>query len=44
MSTHGSIQKDASGAWFFIVDVPAASGRRKQVRRRGFTTKKADHW
>ena len=41
MSTQGSIQKDASGAWFFIVDVPGPSGRRRQVRRRGFTTKKA---
>ena len=40
MSTQGSISKDASGAWQFIVDIPSPAGRRKQVRRRGFKTKK----
>ena len=40
MSTQGSIRKDGSGAWYFIVDVAGPDGRRKQVRRRGFDTKK----
>jgi integrase len=41
VSTQGSIRKDASGAWFFIVDIDTADGRRRQLRRRGFSTKKA---
>ena len=41
MSTQGSIRKDASGAWFFIVDGAGPDGKRKQIRRRGFPTKKA---
>ena len=41
MSTQGSIRKDASGAWFFVIDLAAPNGRRKQLRRRGFSTKKA---
>lgn len=40
MSTQGSVKKDAHG-WCFVVDVPAADGRRRQMRRRGFATKKA---
>lgn len=40
MSTRGSITKDASGGWSFVVDVPTASGRRRQLRRRGFATKR----
>jgi integrase len=41
MSTAGSIKKDASGLWAFVVDMPAPDGKRKQLRRRGFATKKA---
>ena len=41
MSTQGSIRKDASSAWFFVVDVAASDGRRRQLRRRGFSTKKS---
>ena len=37
----GSIKKDASGRWMFAVDLPTSAGRRRQVRRRGFDTKKA---
>ncbi len=40
MSTQGSIQKDDSGTWFFVIDVPGPNGRRRQRRRRGFRTKK----
>jgi len=38
MST-GSI-KYGNGSWFFVVDVPSVGGGRKQLRRRGFATKK----
>lgn len=41
MSTQGSISREANGTWGFIVDMPAANGRRRQLRRRGFATKKA---
>ncbi|ABD10261.1 hypothetical protein ThrDRAFT_00238 [Frankia casuarinae] len=37
----GSVRKDASGRWFFVVDITAAGGPRRQARRRGFATKKA---
>ena len=40
MSTQGSITRDSSGRWQFIVDVPGPNGRRRQIRRRGFATKK----
>ena len=39
MSTQGSIKKDASGKWSFVVDVAGIDGNRKQLRRRGFRTK-----
>lgn len=39
MSRAGSIKKDRSGRWYFIVDVRPPGGDRKQVRRRGFRTK-----
>lgn len=29
------------GAWYFVVDLPRVAGRRKEMRRRGFPTKKA---
>jgi integrase len=37
----GSVKKDASGRWGYVFDVRTADGGRKQVRRRGFDTKKA---
>ena len=40
MSTQGSIKKDASGKWSFVVDLASAGGKRKQAFRRGFATKK----
>jgi integrase len=30
-----------TGIWFFVVDLPARNGRRRQARRRGFPTSKA---
>ena len=35
----GSVKRDEAG-WMFVVDVPGPGGNRKQVRRRGFGTKK----
>jgi integrase len=36
-----SVKKDAKrGTWFYVVDLPPAGGKRQQVRRRGFKTKK----
>lgn len=29
------------GTWYFVVDVPGPDGRRRQIKRRGFPTKKA---
>lgn len=41
MSTQGSVRKDDNGTWSFVVDLaPPGSAKRKQVRRRGFATKK----
>ncbi|WP_018639730.1 site-specific integrase [Parafrankia elaeagni] len=37
----GSVRRDASGKWFFVVDITAPGGPRRQARRRGFATKKA---
>jgi integrase len=37
----GSVKRDASGKWAFVVDLPSADGKRRQVKRRGFD-KKAD--
>lgn len=40
MSREGSVRRDTSGRWGFVVDVtPVGSVQRKQVRRRGFRTK-----
>lgn len=37
-----TIKKDEQrGTWFFVVDLPSPDGKRRQVRRRGFDTKKA---
>lgn len=41
MSRSGSIKKDASDRWYFIIDVPAPTGERRQIRRRGFKSEKA---
>ncbi|MGK2947424.1 MAG: tyrosine-type recombinase/integrase [Acidimicrobiales bacterium] len=37
MSARGSVKKDASGRWCFVVDLPSGD-KRRQVRRRGFRT------
>jgi len=39
----GSIKRDASGRWFYVFDVDTGTGKRKQVRRRGFASP-ADAW
>lgn len=39
MSNRGSVRKDENGRWSFVVDLPSSSQRR-QVRRRGFATRK----
>jgi integrase len=41
MSAQGSVKKDDSGQWRFVVDLVTADGKRKQAYRRGFATKKA---
>ena len=41
MSTAGSITRASNGTWVFVVDVPGTNGKRRQLRRRGFVTKKA---
>ena len=41
MTTQGSIRKDDSGAWLFVIDIDGPDGKRRQVKRRGFATKKA---
>src|SRR3712207_6322701 len=35
----GSIKRDGT-TWMFVVDVSSPDGRRRQLRRRGFATKK----
>lgn len=39
MSRRGSVKKARNGTWYFVVDLPSAGGRRRQVRRRGFATR-----
>lgn len=42
MSRAGSITRDGSGRWQFVVDLtPPGAKQRKQIRRRGFKTKAA---
>ena len=36
----GSVRQDGNGTWFFIVDVADANGRRRQTRRRGYTSRR----
>ena len=41
MSRAGSIKRDDSGRWGFVVDTtPPGAARRRQVRKRGFATKR----
>jgi hypothetical protein len=40
VSSRGSIRKEQSGRWSFVVDLPASSDQRRQVRRRGFGTRR----
>ena len=40
MSRRGVIDRDPNGAWWFRVDVAPAGAPRRQVRRRGFRTKR----
>jgi len=40
MTTQGSIRQDKTGRWYFVVDTPSPDERRRQLRRRGFKTKK----
>lgn len=38
----GTVKRDEDrGTWYFVVDLTAPDGRRRQLRRRGFPTKKA---
>lgn len=37
--SRGSITRDGD-RWAFVIDLPTGTGRRRQVRRRGFTTKR----
>jgi integrase len=34
-------QDPKTGKWGFVVDIPGSAGKRQQIRRRGFATKKA---
>jgi integrase len=37
-----TVKKDAArGTWAFVIDLPAIGGKRQQMKRRGFKTKKA---
>lgn len=40
MSRRGSIKKATNGTWWFVVDLPAGDDKRRQVRRRGFATRR----
>ncbi len=39
MSREGSVKRDASGKWMFVLDLTPPGAPRKQLRRRGFATK-----
>lgn len=41
MSTAGSITRESNGTWSFVVDLAEVNGKRRQLWRRGFPTKKA---
>lgn len=40
MSRRGSIKRARNGTWWFVVDLPAGDDKRRQVRRRGFATRR----
>lgn len=40
MNQRGSIKKATNGTWWFVVDLPATADKRRQVRRRGFATRR----
>ncbi|CAB4712120.1 unannotated protein [freshwater metagenome] len=41
MSSQGSVRKDPkTGLWRFVIDIPRQNGKRQQVKRSGFRTKK----
>ena len=40
MSSRGSIRREQNGGWSFVVDLPSSGHRRRQVRRRGFNTRR----
>jgi integrase len=40
VSRSGSIKQADDGSWYFVVDIAPSGGARKQVRRRGFRTKR----
>ena len=39
MAQHAGPRREPNGTWSFVVDLPSTSGRRRQVRRRGFRTR-----
>ena len=39
MSREGSVKRDGSGRWAFVVDLAPPGTQRRQVKRRGFATK-----
>ena len=40
MSAGGSVRKVPNGTWTFVVDLPGGTGGRRQVRRRGFPSRR----
>ena len=40
MSTAGSITRASNGTWSFVIDIADTNGSRRQIRRRGFESKK----
>ena len=35
----GSVKQDKSGRWYYVYDADTTDGRRRHVRRRGFSTR-----
>ena len=40
MSRGGSVRKESNGTWTFVVDLPGGTSGRRQVRRRGFPSRR----
>ena len=40
MSRGGSVRREFNSTWTFVVDIPGGEGRRQQVRRRGFPSRR----